>query len=168
MKYKFQKVWTNMWFEPDSSPFQYFGDKTFTPHWFSILFSHLLLIHTRSINSEIINSYYHIRRYTDKVSQTRQCNQASCSSLLSATGQWALGQPRKESQFPAFGNLHKSPSWRQASGQTVEFDEEESMVGWRGAGWKGVERQLEREVGKDHVGEVGWRGDWHQLGSSSA
>ena len=93
------------------------------------LFSHLLLIHTRSINSEIINSYYHIRRYTDKVSQTRQCNQASCSSLLSATGQWALGQPRKESQFPAFGNLHKSPSWRQASGQTVEFDEEESMVG---------------------------------------
>ena len=94
-----------------------------------VLFSHLLLIHTRSISSEIINSYYHIRRYTDKVSQTRQCNQASCSSLLSATGQWALGQPRKESQFPAFGNLHKSPSWRQASGQTVEFDEEESMVG---------------------------------------
>ena len=113
--------------------------KTFTELFFTstdevlfislFLFSHLLLIHTRSKNSEIINSYYHIRRYTDKVSQTRQCNQASCSSLLSATGQWALGQPRKESQFPAFGSLHKSPSWRQASGQTVEFDEEESMVG---------------------------------------
>ena len=76
--------------------------------------------------------------------------QASCSYLPSTTG-----QPRKEQQIPTFGSLHKSPSWRQVSGQT---DERESTV---------AERQ-EREEGKDHVGEVGWMEGWLQLGSSSA
>ena len=51
-------------------------------------------------------------------------HQASCSSLLSATG-----QPIKERQFPTFGSFHKQPSWRQASGQTVEGEGRESMVG---------------------------------------
>ena len=39
---------------------------------------------------------------------------------------------------------------------------------WGEEGWRGAERQLEREKGKDHVGEVGWMGGWLQLGSSLA
>ena len=54
-------------------------------------------------------------------------HQASCSFLLSASRH--CGQPKKEPQFPTSGSLHISPSWRQASGQTVEFDEKESMGG---------------------------------------
>ena len=81
-------------------------------------------------------------------------HQASCSSLLSASRH--CGQTKKEPQFPSSGSLHISPSWRQASGQTVEFDVKESMVGWRRVGWRVAETQLEREAGKDHVGEVGW------------
>ena len=60
-------------------------------------------------------------------------HQASCSSLLSASRH--CGQPKKEPQFPTSGSLHISPSWRQASGQTVVFDVKESMVGWRRVGW---------------------------------
>ena len=82
------------------------------------------------------NGYYHIRRYTlHRQSFTDQIVQSGIVQLSAvsywALGHWGTGQPRKEWQFPAFGNLHKSPSWRQASGQTVEFDEEESMVGWK-------------------------------------
>ena len=73
--------------------------------------------------------------------------QSSCIYLLSTTR-----QPRKEPQIPTFGSFHKSPSWRRVPGQT---DARESMVGWRGMGWRVAERQLEREEGKDHVGEVG-------------
>ena len=59
----------------------------------------------------------------------RECYQASCNSRLSATG-----QPRKEQQLPTCGTPDKQPSWRQASGQTVEFEEKDSMVGIRGLG----------------------------------
>ena len=53
------------------------------------------IAYTNKVN-KLGNKTYHIRRY-------KACH---ISSLLSATGKWALGQPRKESQFPAFGNLH--------------------------------------------------------------
>ena len=47
---------------------------------------------------------------------------------LSAVSYWAVGTGAAQKGMTV-GNLHKSPSWRQASGQTVEFDEEESMAG---------------------------------------
>ena len=74
-------------------------------------------------------------------------HQASCSSLLSASRH--CGQPKKEPQFPTSGSLHISPSWRQASGQTVEFDEKESMGGVKKGGVKS---------GGDTAGEGGRQG----------
>ena len=86
-----------------------------------------------------------------------QCNEADWHRTCVITD-------RQRRQFPTFGSFHTSPRWRQASGQTIE--ERETMVGWRGL--VEMERQLERGVGKDHVGEVGWMGSRPQLGSASA
>ena len=84
----------------------------FVPYFFQC--SHLLIkIQRKKVRHKDIQVKLHI-----------EVQQASCSSLLSATG-----KPIKEQQFPTFGSFHKQPSWRQASGQTVEGEERESMVG---------------------------------------
>ena len=69
------------------------------------------------------------------------------------------GQPRNRSPHLRASTHHP------VGGRHLAKLLKKGKVGWRGL--VEMERQLERGVGKDHVGEVGWMGCRPQLGSSS-